>query len=137
MSHLSSGSAESSKIVPTLQENCLREWVVLRSHMRRVEMKRMSLLPQVEHSTPLGQRRSTMKLRQLSGSEKYRMACWSVLGFCMASSMKGIYHARPTESSILLPSQVLILKKLARNGIFGESRRRRDAMLYQSSVPKR
>src|SRR5207245_7169720 len=83
-SHLSRGSAESSKIVPTLQENCLRACSALHSHIRRVEIKRTSLLPQVGHSMPLGQRRSTMNARQLSELPKYRMACWSVLSFFMA-----------------------------------------------------
>src|SRR6266851_4427605 len=95
MSHLSRGRAESSKIVPTLQENCLRAWSALHSHMRRVEMKRTSSLPQVGHSTPLGHRRATMKLRQLLASAKYRMACWSVLGFFMASHTRQIVAETP------------------------------------------
>src|SRR5713226_58341 len=95
MSHLSSGSAESSKIVPTLQENCLRACSALHSHIRRVEMNRTSSRPQVGHSTPLGQRRDTTKLRQLSGLPKCRMACWSVLGFFMASLTSQIVAETP------------------------------------------
>ncbi len=58
VSHLSKPRGESSKVLPTLIENCLRGCFCLHSQMRRVEMKRMSLLPQVGQVTPCGQRRA-------------------------------------------------------------------------------
>src|SRR5579864_4556005 len=85
-SHLFRPRGESSKIVPTLIENCFLACLLLHSHNRRVERKRTSVLPHVGHITPFGQRRVTRVFRQLSGFEKYSMASCSVLGSpCMVS----------------------------------------------------
>ena len=69
-SHLSKPIGESSKIVPTLTLNCFRGCLALHSHMRRVEIKRMSLLPQVGHTTPLFHRCATIRFKHLSASAK-------------------------------------------------------------------
>src|SRR5437870_8497843 len=88
--HLSSPSGESSKMVPTLDENCRLACLALHSHSRRVGMKRTSAAPQVGQVTPLGHWISTMKARQVSGSVKYRMASWRVLGAARLLSMPRI-----------------------------------------------
>src|SRR5207245_6531054 len=64
--HLSSPSGESSKMVPTLDENCRFGCLTWHSHRRRGGMKRTSAAPQVGQVTPLGHRISTMKARQVS-----------------------------------------------------------------------
>ncbi len=100
-------SGESSKMVPTLMENCFRGCFALHSQSLRVERKRTSVRPQVGHSTPLGQRSETMNSRQVSGSAKWRTASRSVRGRrgeeLRFVSMGGLYSHVTTESSILLP----------------------------------
>src|SRR5690348_7104478 len=77
-SHLSSPIAESSKIVPTFTENCLR-------HFRHFQMRRVlrnigSVASQCGQVTPVGQRSEATNSNAASGSEKYRIASWSELG---------------------------------------------------------
>src|SRR5271168_3751585 len=72
VSHLSRPMAESSKMVPTLTENCLR-------HARQVHINRVlrndSFLPWHRgHSGPFGHLALETAFRQTMGSEKYRMA---------------------------------------------------------------
>src|ERR1700688_5142825 len=83
VSHLSRPIGESSKMVPTLTENCLWGCLALHSHRRRVLRNRTSLLPQVGQETPSGQRRAAMKVRQGSESEKKRTGCKRVVGCCI------------------------------------------------------
>src|SRR5918996_1295397 len=79
-SHLLRGIGLSSKMVPTLTENCRFSCLLLHSQMRRVERNRTSTLPQVGQATPSGQRSLTMKSRQTSGLEKYSIASIRVVG---------------------------------------------------------
>src|SRR5689334_3606378 len=77
-SHLSRPIAESSKIVPSLTENCLR-------HFRHFQMRRVlrnigSVASQCGHMTPVGQRSEATNSKAASGSEKYRIASWRLLG---------------------------------------------------------
>src|SRR5271169_4045002 len=71
-SHLSRPRAESSKIVPTLTENCFLQ--ALHFQSRRVERNESSLPSHSVQTGPVGQRSSATNFRQVSGSEKYRMA---------------------------------------------------------------
>src|SRR5260370_7108984 len=68
--HLSSPSGESSKILPTLTENCFRHF--LQRQIARVLMNHISLLPQPKRGqvTPSGHRASAKNCRQISGSAK-------------------------------------------------------------------
>src|SRR5436305_3441490 len=105
-SHFSMGSGESSKIVPTLMENCFRACLALHSQSLRVAMNRTSVRPQVGQTTPFGQRSATMNSRQVSGLSKWRTASRSVRGRRGAGcwvSMEGLYPMSAPESSILLP----------------------------------
>ena len=79
-SHLSSPIAESSKIVPTLTENCLRQ--ARQVHISRV-LRNDSFLPwQRGHSGPFGHLALETASRYVNGSEKYRMAsCKWLLSF--------------------------------------------------------
>src|SRR5665213_420668 len=71
--HLSQPRGESSKIVPTLSENCCLQ--PLHFHIRRVEMNDGSLAPQRGHATfPSGQRIEATKSKARSWSEKYATA---------------------------------------------------------------
>src|ERR1700716_3835340 len=90
MSHLSRPIGESSKIVPTLTENCFWVCLALHSHRRRVFKNRTPFDPQVGQETPSGQRRATRKERQASGSEKNRTACKRVVGCCVCASMERV-----------------------------------------------
>src|SRR5260370_25710155 len=67
--HVSRASGESSKIVPTLAENCRFGCWVRHSHSRRVAMKRGALWPHVGQVTPFGQRASTIAVKHTFGSE--------------------------------------------------------------------
>src|SRR5439155_9270368 len=78
--HLSSPIGESSKIVPTLTENCFLHSLFLHCHRRRVLTYPSSLPPQTGHSGPSGQRSAATKSFATSGSSKYRMASRSFVG---------------------------------------------------------
>src|ERR671914_125448 len=78
--HLFRAIGLSSKMVPTLTENCLFPCFSLHSQTRRVGMNRTSTLPQVRQDTPSGQRSLTMKSRQTSASENYSLSSIRVLG---------------------------------------------------------
>src|SRR5487761_1398540 len=68
-SHLSKPSGESSKIVPTLAENCLRHW--RHFQMRRVVRNECSVPPQRgQTGLPSGHRSLTTKASATSGSVK-------------------------------------------------------------------
>src|SRR2546422_8254885 len=90
-SHLSRPTGESSKIVPTLTENCFR-------HPRHVQSIRLlindSFLPWHRgHSGPLGHFALTTVSRQTIGSEKYRIASIKpLLLLSIALSMPQQYH---------------------------------------------
>src|SRR5258708_4023311 len=72
INHLSSGSGESSKIVPTFTENCFLH--PRHFQIRRVDRNVTSEELQRGHSMPPGQRMPTMKLSALSASAKYFIA---------------------------------------------------------------
>src|SRR5205823_11269976 len=79
----------SSKIVPSLTENC-------RPHSRHFQMRRAlrkpgSLASHAGQVTPLGQRREARKVSAVSLSEKYRIAAWSELGKALVFDMAQIY----------------------------------------------
>src|SRR5213082_2324233 len=67
-SHLSKPSGESSKIVPTFIENCLRD--ARHFQIRRERRKEGFSALQCGQRTPLGQRSCTMNASALSGSAK-------------------------------------------------------------------
>src|SRR5437899_2837212 len=77
-SHLSSGTAESSKMVPTLTENCFLQ--SKHFHIRRVLRKDSLLDMQRGQAGPLGQRTSATVSTQTLGSEKCRIASIKPLG---------------------------------------------------------
>src|SRR4029079_1512225 len=77
-SHLSSPSAESSKIVPTLTLDCFLQ--DLHFHRRRVETYEYSRPPQWGQRKPSGQRRPATKSVATSRSEKYAMASRRLVG---------------------------------------------------------
>src|SRR5438445_5038983 len=77
-SHLSSPSAESSKIVPTLTENCFLH--ALHFQRRRVVMNECSVPPHFGHTGPSGQRILARNSVATSRSEKYRTASRRLVG---------------------------------------------------------
>src|SRR5690349_8101940 len=84
-SHLSNPMGLSSKIVPSLTENC-------RPHSRHFQMRRVlrkpgSLASQAGQVTPFGQRSEARKVRLVSGSAKYRIASARELGKCLVLAM--------------------------------------------------
>src|SRR6516164_3564306 len=98
-SHLSNPNALSSKIVPTLTENCLEH--SRHFHRRRVARKPTSSVLQTGHlGLPSGQRTEAMKLMALSASAKYLIACASVCGNSISFFMPQIYPKSYGESSI-------------------------------------
>src|SRR5438132_12975578 len=99
--HLSSPMGLSSKMVPSLTENCRPQ--SRHFQMRRVLRKPGSLASQAGQVTPLGQRREARKVSAVSLSEKYRIASWSELGKALVLDMRIIYVKRHGVSSILLP----------------------------------
>src|SRR6266568_6009441 len=85
-SHLSNPMGLSSKIVPSLTENC-------RPHSRHFQMRRVLRKPgfpasQAGQVTPLGQRSAERKVSAVSLSEKYRIASVSELGKCLSLAMQ-------------------------------------------------
>src|SRR2546421_12020403 len=101
-SHLSRVIGLSSKMVPVLMENCRWSWVLLHCHLRRLARNTTSFRPQVGQVTPLGQRLDTMKLRQLSGFEKWTIASCIVFGL-VTSFMHQMYSQTFDVSSKLMP----------------------------------
>jgi len=77
-SHLSRPSGESSKMVPTLTENCFLQ--ALHFHRNRVDRYECCLPPHLGQTGPSGQRRSARYFTQVAGSEKNRMASTIVFG---------------------------------------------------------
>src|SRR5437879_7776840 len=75
----------SSKIVPSLTENCRPQ--SRHFQMRRVLRKPGSLASHAGQVTPLGQRRDAKKVSAVSLLEKYRIASWSELGKALAFGM--------------------------------------------------
>ena len=75
---MSNPSGLSSMIVPTFTLNCFLQ--PLHFHILRVEMNVLLADWQRGHTTPSAHRSSTMNLRQVSASEKYRIASASVSG---------------------------------------------------------
>src|ERR1019366_6926865 len=71
-SHLLRGTGLSSKIVPTLTENCFRQ--ARQVHIRRVLRNDSFLLAHFGHSGPFGHFALATVSRQTIGSEKYLMA---------------------------------------------------------------
>src|SRR5258708_28999426 len=78
--HLSRGIGESSKIVPTLIENCRLSCRFLQRQILRVAMKCASFAWQCGQVGPSGHTMGIRNCRQVSGSEKYRIASIKVLG---------------------------------------------------------
>src|SRR5262249_28834439 len=93
---------ESSKIVPTLTENCFRQ-------PRHVQSLRVlindTLRPwHLGHSGPLGHLTLATVSRQTIGSEKYRMAaCKPLVFIALSLTTRTVYHRMECESSDLLP----------------------------------
>src|SRR5262245_23649268 len=83
-----SAIGESSKIVPTLTENCRLGCFFLHSKRRTVARYRgLGSLQTGQVTTPSGQRIWTIYAWQRSGSEKNSMAAWSVLGVSILQSL--------------------------------------------------
>src|SRR5947208_3885952 len=100
-SHLSNPMGLSSKIVPSLTENC-------RPHSRHFQMRRVlrkpgSLASQAGQVTPVGQRSAARKVSAVSLSEKYRIASVSELGKRLVLAMQKRYMGGLGVSSMLLP----------------------------------
>src|SRR5579864_527545 len=101
-SHFSKGSGESSKMVPTLAENCFLQ--ARHFHRRRVERKVASAASQRGHfTTPSGQRSRATNARLVSGSEKKVTASSRLAGEAFEASMEEVYQGRRGESRSLLP----------------------------------
>src|SRR5437016_5052350 len=100
--HLLKPMALSSKIVPTLTENCLRQ--SRQVHSIRVLINDSFLDSQRGHCGPLGHLALETCSRQAIGSEKYRIAaskpCFLL---SLTVSMTLLYHGMNCESSDLLP----------------------------------
>src|SRR6185437_12602044 len=80
-SHFSRPSGESSKMVPTLAENCRLAWADLHCHFFCFSSHETSFRPQVgQVTTPSGQRCNFMNSKQLPSSEKWMIASCSVFG---------------------------------------------------------
>src|SRR5262245_31923955 len=83
-----SGIGESSKIVPTLTENCRLGCFWRHSNRRWLARYRgLGWLQIGQVTTPSGQRISTIYWWQLSGLAKNSMAAWSVVGVSMPTSL--------------------------------------------------
>src|SRR5882724_7542891 len=106
-SHLSRPIGLSSKIVPTLTENCFLQ--PLHFHRRRVERKDGSGASHRGQVTPFGQRREATNASATSGSAKNLTASRRVSGERVSVSMHREYQGNPGESSILLPKFALRL----------------------------
>src|SRR5712692_6063158 len=78
--HFSRLMGESSMTVPALAENFCLSCFTRHFHTLALAKNVTAREPQRGQTTPSGQRRLTMKLRQVSGSEKYRIASISVVG---------------------------------------------------------
>src|SRR5205809_2959584 len=91
----------SSKIVPSLTENCRPQ--SRHFQIRLVLRKPGSLASHAGQVTPLGQRRDARKVSAVSLSEKYRIASCRVAGNALVFDMKESYHRRLGVSSTLLP----------------------------------
>src|SRR5881397_2790545 len=100
-SHLSNPIGLSSKIVPSLTENCRPQ--SRHFQMRRVLRKPGSLASQAGQLTPLGHRSEARKVSAVSLLEKYRIASWSELGKALVFDMAQIYFRELGVSSMLLP----------------------------------
>src|SRR5271154_3154185 len=95
--------AESSKIVPTLTENCFRQ--ARHVHIKRVLRKDRRFPWQRGHSGPLGHLAAETVSRHTMGSEKYRMASIKpLLELSVSVSMIQAYAESLCESSDLLPN---------------------------------
>src|ERR1017187_5559894 len=76
--HLSIPSGLSSKMLPIFTVNCFLQ--PLQNQIFRVEMNECSLEAQRGQVRPLGQRSATAAANALSGSPKYTIASWRVVG---------------------------------------------------------
>src|SRR5229473_2280759 len=85
VSHLSSPSGLSSKIVPVFKVNCGALCFSRQCQRLYFSKNRTFLLPQRGHTTPSGQRRATRYSRQFTGSAKKRIACCRLLGSMLES----------------------------------------------------
>src|SRR5580693_3920388 len=98
VSHLSSPIGESSKIDPTLTENCFRH--PRQVHINRVLRKETFLPWQRGHSGPFGHLTPATASTQVLGSEKYRMASNKPLSSSdLTVSMTQVYRYDLCESS--------------------------------------
>src|SRR6202142_2359258 len=97
--HLSSPRGLSSKMVPTLTENCF----LVSRHFQILRVSRKATLDfwqQGQTTLPSGQRIETMNCNALSASAKYLIAPLSVSGNSLFSFMPQISHKAYGESSI-------------------------------------
>src|ERR1017187_444259 len=76
--HLSIPSGLSSKMLPSFTVNCFLQ--PLQNQILRVEMNECSLDSQRGQVMPFGQRSAVAAANALSGSPKYTMASWRVVG---------------------------------------------------------
>src|SRR5216684_550854 len=105
-SHLSRPIALSSKIVPTLTENCFLQ--SRHFHISRVVKKDSRFDAQRGHAGPSAHRSFAMKFTQVRGSEKCLMTSTKVCGTVtvaaiLVSSMYLLYDKELGESSDFLP----------------------------------
>src|SRR5580693_2836320 len=102
VSHLSRPIGESSKIVPTLTENCL--WQSRHFHISRVLRNDSRRRRHFGQKGPYGQRTLATASTQVWGSEKNRMASNKPLSSNdLTVSMNPLYAYVSGESSNLLP----------------------------------
>src|ERR1035437_889388 len=80
VSHLSSGSGESSTTLPVFTENCLWHSRLMHFHIRRALRYETLRHPQCGHTTPSSQRIDATKSTHTSGSAKYRAAWRKLFG---------------------------------------------------------
>ena len=91
--HLSKLSGESSKIVPTLVLNCLRQSLSLHYNIRRLAMFPMRSQPHFgQVILPSGHRTEIMYRWHTSKSAKYRTASINVCGVLVSVVMTSLYQ---------------------------------------------
>src|SRR5665213_42923 len=78
--HLSRTMGESSMMVPVFKVNCGAGCFARQCQRLYFSRNSTSELPHFGQVTPLGQRRATRYSRQFTGSAKYTIASWSVVG---------------------------------------------------------
>src|SRR5688572_14466806 len=98
-SHLSNPRGLSSKMVPTLTENCFLQ----SRHFQSFRVARKATLPVLQQgqiALPSGQRIEATKFKAVSVSEKYLIASISVSGNAISFVMRTKWRKNVGESSI-------------------------------------